>query len=116
MDQQRRNPQQILSECEKAAQQFAKILLAEYFKEVESRLLEFADKAKSNAQQSQLFEVLRELKKQRIEIEVSFLEEIRHGFNLFQAGKLSGKNESKEDISPNLSLMANDKLEVEGLF
>lgn len=113
MDQQKRNPQQIITECEKVAQQFARTLLAEYLKEVEARLLDFSDKAKTNAQQAQLLEVLRELKKQKIEIEVLFLEELRNGFNKFQRGQLGGQKETREDISPNLSLMATDQLEVE---
>ena len=113
MDLQRRNPQQIITECEKAAQQFVRPLLLEYINEVEARLMEFADKAKSNAQQAQLLEVCRDLRKQKVEIEVGFIEELRNGFNLFQRGKLGGQQESREDVSPNLSLMANDKLEVE---
>jgi len=113
MDQQRRNPQQMLAECEKITVQFAKTLLVDYFKEVDARLLEFADKAKNNQQQWQLLEVSRNLKKQRIEIEVSFLEGLCNGFSLFLNGKLGGKKETREDVSPNLSLVANDKLEVE---
>jgi len=112
-DQQRQSPQQIISECEKITRQFVKTLLVDYFKEVEARLLEFADKAKNNAQQWQLLEVSRSLKQQKIEIEVSFLEELRNGFSQFQSGKLGSNRIAKEDISPNLSLVANDKLEVE---
>lgn len=106
-------PQQLIADCEKLTQQFAKKVLAEFFKEVDARLLEFADKARNNAQQWQLLEVSRQLKQKKLEMEVTFLEELKDGFYRFGAGTLGAQKSRKNEASTNLSLVADDKLEIE---
>jgi len=105
--------QQIIADCEKLTYQFAKKIFADFFKEVDARLLEFADKARSNNQQWQLLEASRQLKQKKIDMEVGFLEELKDGFRHFAAGKLGGQKSRKEDASANLSLIADDTLEIE---
>src|SRR5690606_23609026 len=84
-----------------------------FFKELDARLLEFADKARSNNQQWQLLETSRRLKQKKVDMEVSFLEELKEGFRQFAAGRLGGQKSRRDDISANLSLIADDTLEIE---
>ena len=105
--------QQIVADCERFALQFAKKILADFFKELDARLLEFADKARSNNQQWQLLETSRRLKQKKVDMEVSFLEELKEGFRQFAAGRLGGQKSRRDDISANLSLIADDTLEIE---
>jgi len=105
--------QQVIADCEKITYQFAKKILVDFFKEVDARLLEFADKARNNNQQWQLLEVSRHLKQKKVDMEVSFLEELKGGFRQFSAGKLGGQKSRRDDASANLSLIADDKLEIE---
>lgn len=105
--------QQVIADCEKITYQFSKKILADFFKEVDARLLEFADKARNNNQQWQLLEASRHLKQKKVDMEVSFLEELKDGFRQYAAGKLGGLKNRRDDASANLSLVADDKLEIE---
>jgi len=105
--------QQIIADCEKITYQFSKKILADFLKEVDARLMEFADKARNNNQQWQLLEASRHLKQKKVDMEVSFLEELKEGFRQYSAGKLGGQKSRREDASANLSLIADDKLEIE---
>ncbi len=105
-------PQKIISDCKALAKQFNEKLLEGYFSEVDEKIMSFADKAKTNVQQWQLLELSRNIKNKQPEMRLLFDESISKSFDLFLQGKLGeDKPDSGQDLSPSLSLVADEKLE-----
>ncbi|HNE25852.1 MAG TPA: DUF1631 family protein [Pseudomonadales bacterium] len=82
-----------------------------FFHAAESRLLEMMDTAKNNDDQWQLMQLSRELRKQKSAISARFKLSLSESFNLFRKDQLGGKDTSKEDMSRDLSLLADEELE-----
>jgi hypothetical protein len=69
------------------------------------------DAAKSNEDQWQLLQLSRELRKQKSAMLATFKLSLSESFTLFRKDQLGGKDTSKEDMSRDLSLLADDELE-----
>ena len=82
-----------------------------FFHAAESRLLEMMDAAKSSEEQWQLMQLSRELRKHKAAMLARFKLSLSESFNLFRKNELGGKDTSKEDMSRDLSLLADDDLE-----
>lgn len=82
-----------------------------FFHAAESRLLEMMDAAKSSEEQWQLMQLSRELRKHKAAMLARFKLSLSESFNLFRKDELGGKDTSKEDMSRDLSLLADDDLE-----
>jgi hypothetical protein len=106
-----KTPKQHVSQCQSITKRFATDLITDYLKEVDEKLMEFSDKARSNVQQMQLMALTGDLKKKRKEIESIFQVELSMCFEKFLTGKLTTNLQTAEDNSPSLSLVANDALE-----
>jgi hypothetical protein len=113
MSQQNRNPLSLIQGSEKLASEFARKLLADCLKEMESRLLGLADAARTSEVQWQFLDASRQLKQKRAGVESAFLDELHQGFVLFQSGQLASPGSGREDTSPDLSLLGNEGQEIE---
>ncbi|HQQ62569.1 MAG TPA: DUF1631 family protein [Pseudomonadales bacterium] len=100
-----------LAELQNLAVSFADKLQEQYLPAVESRLMEMADMAKNNEQQWRLLQLVRETKRQKAMLGNAFKKHLADGFQQFQRNELGGKDTRKEDMSADLSLVANDELE-----
>ena len=100
------------AELERLSLEFAGRLLDLYLPTLETSLLEMAD-AERGEQQMLLLSLVRELKAKRVDITVTFKQYLSDGFALFERSELGGKAEAEEDLSTDLSLIANDELEQE---
>ncbi|HSC75847.1 MAG TPA: DUF1631 family protein [Pseudomonadales bacterium] len=82
-----------------------------FLQAMESRLMEMSDAAKNNEEQWRLLQLARELKRQKATLLMAFKRHLAAGFQAFQRGALGGKDTSKQDMSRDLSLMADEELE-----
>src|SRR6478735_1079303 len=82
-----------------------------FIQAVDSRLLEMSDAAKNNEEQWRLLQLSRELRRQKAILLMAFKRYLADGFQSFQREKLGGKDTTKQDMSCDLSLMADDELE-----
>lgn len=82
-----------------------------FIQAVDARLLEMSDAAKSNEDQWRLLQLSRELRRQKAVLLMAFKRYLADGFQSFQRDKLGGKDTTKQDMSRDLSLMADDELE-----
>ncbi len=93
------------------AQQFGGKIHELFFQAAESRLLEMMDAAKTNDDQWQLLQLSREFRKQKSAMLATFKMSLSESFNLFRKDQLGGKDTSKQDMSRDLSLLADEDLE-----
>lgn len=105
------NNARYVAELQTQAIRFADKLHEQFFPLVESRLLEMADMARNNENQWQLLQLARELKRQKPAIVQAFKKHLAGGFEKFSRDELGGKDTRKEDMSADLSLVADDELE-----
>lgn len=82
-----------------------------FLQAVEARLVEMSDAAKNNEEQWRLLQLSRELRRQKASLVMAFKKHLAEGFQAFQRDKLGGKDTSRQDMSRDLSLMADDDLE-----
>jgi hypothetical protein len=82
-----------------------------FFQAIDNRLLEMSDAAKSNDEQWQLMQLSRELRRQKAAMLAAFKRSLAESVQLFKKDQLGGKDTSKQDMSRDLSLLADDVLE-----
>ena len=92
---------------------FADKLQGLYLPALENRLMEMADNARNNEQQWRLMQLSREIKRQRAILSTHFKKSLANGFQQFQHDQLGGKDTHDEDMSTDLSLVADEALEQE---
>lgn len=100
-----------LAELQRITVRFSDELQEKFLPLAETRLLEMADTAKNNEHQWRLLQLSRDLRRQKALLAEAFRKYLIEGFHQFQHNKLGGKDTSKEDMSQDLSLVANDELE-----
>jgi hypothetical protein len=100
-----------LAELQNLSVAFADKLQEHYLPAVEARIMEMADMAKNNEQQWRLLQLVRETKRQKAMLGTAFKQYLAEGFQKFQRNELGGKDTRKDDMSADLSLVANDELE-----
>lgn len=100
-----------LAELQDLAINFADKLQEQFLPAVEARLMEMADMAKNNEQQWRLLQLVRETKRQQAMLGNAFKQYLSEGFQQFRRNELGGKDTRKEDMSADLSLVADDELE-----
>jgi hypothetical protein len=71
----------VLDQCRDTVLVFCDAQLAELFQNANAALLDFAERAESNAVQSRFFEAMGQLTRRRADIEHIFRQEINHGFD-----------------------------------
>ncbi len=90
-------------------------LVASLLDNVDDTLFDLAEKAESNATQTEYFDGMRETRKKRPRIERLFSERVARGFADFAAGRLSRARANQTDIGPGttgeLSLVDDRELE-----
>lgn len=89
-------------------------LVAELLDNVDDTLFDLAEKAESNASQTQYFDGMRETRKKRPRIERLFTERVARGFADFAAGRATRSNEVQREVfsaSGELSLVDDRELE-----
>ena len=77
----RRQYHSVLDQCRDTVLVFFDAQLSELFQNVGAALLDFAERAESNAVQSRFFEAMGQLTRRRGDIEHIFRQEINHGFD-----------------------------------
>ncbi len=82
-----------------------------FLQAVDARILEMSDSAKNNEDQWRLLQLSRELRRQKAVLLMAFKRYLADGFQSFQRDKLGGKDTTKQDMSRDLSLMADEELE-----
>lgn len=93
------------------AQQFGMKVQDLFFQAAEARLQEMMDAAKSNDDQWLLLQMQRELRRQKSAMVAAFKLSLSECFQLFRKDQLGGKDTSQQDMSRDLSLLADDELE-----
>ncbi|MCC7517119.1 MAG: DUF1631 domain-containing protein [Pseudomonadales bacterium] len=83
----------------------------DFFQAIENRVMEMSDAAKTNDEQWHLMQLSRELRRQKASMLMAFKRSVANGFQLFQKDQLGGKDTSKQDMSRDLSLLADEELE-----
>ncbi|TNF34973.1 MAG: DUF1631 domain-containing protein [Gammaproteobacteria bacterium] len=103
-----------IAELRKSSLEFSDKLLSLYLPALEAILLEMAD-ATRGSEQMQLLALVRDFKAKRDMLAGDFKHYIAEGFLQFQQKTLGNKTvaEEPEDLSTDLSLIANDELEQE---
>jgi hypothetical protein len=89
-------------------------LVAELLDNVDDTLFDLAEKAESNASQTQYFDGMRETRKKRPRIERLFTERVARGFADFAAGRATRSNEVQREVfsaSGELTLVDDRELE-----
>lgn len=88
-------------------------LLAELLDNVDDTLFDLAEKAESNASQTEYFDGMRETRKKRPRIERMFVERVTRGFADFAAGRPARTNETQRAFSASGELSLVDDRELE---
>ena len=96
-------PQQLLDHCRQLTISFTDTQLAELFENAGAALLDFAERAESNAVQGRFFEAMNELQQHRADVEGIFRQRIEAGFIDFR------------DNSPSAGEDQPDSTDAEGL-
>jgi hypothetical protein len=102
---------QHLAELQRMSISYADKLQEQFFPALDVRLMEMADAAKNNEQQWRVLQLVREIKRQKAMLATVFKKHLGEGFQQFQRNELGGKDTRKEDMSGDLSLVADDVLE-----
>ena len=108
----RRQYHTVLDQCRDTVLVFFDAQLAELFQNAGAALLDFAERAESNAVQSRFFEAMGQLTRRRGDIEHIFRQEINLGFDILgkpQTPQAAGTAEHGQGVE--LSLMEPDEME-----
>src|SRR5690606_3028554 len=100
------------TELERLSLELAGRLLELYLPALETSLLEMADTERGE-KQLLLLGLVRELKARRVDVTATFKQYVSDGFALFERNEFGGEVEAEEDLSTDLSLIANDELKQE---
>ncbi len=110
---QRRRYDAVLDQCRDTVLVFCDAQLAELFQNANAALLDFAERAESNAVQSRFFEAMGQLTRRRADIEHIFRQEINQGFDRFGKAQPPSQELSADSSLDGLelSLMEPDEME-----
>ena len=86
----------VLEQCRDLVSGFAATRLSDLFKQAGSALLDFADRAESNAVQGRFFEAMRQLQRRSADIEQIFYQELNEGFKTFAAAGIVSPDDDDE--------------------
>ena len=103
-----------LEQCRQLVSAFVDAHLAELFQRAGTALLDFAERAESNAVQGRFFEAIGQLQRRRPDIEQIFHEEINTGFLKFGSPQRSSPEDGPDSSSIDgveLSLLEPDEME-----
>lgn len=107
----RRGP--LVEQCRRKIFDYCGARLAELFEHADTALLEFAERAESDAVQSRFFEAMRQISRQRVDIEKIFREGLNQGFKRL-AGEGATAPERATQAAPQgieLALIEPDEME-----
>ena len=109
----RRQYDAVMDQCRDTVLVFFDTQLADLFQNAGAALLDFAERAESNAVQSRFFEAMGQLTRRRSDIEHIFRQEINLGFDVLGKSKpqSSEASESGEGFGVELSLVEPDEME-----
>jgi len=109
----RRQYDAVMDQCRDTVLVFFDTQLADLFQNAGAALLDFAERAESNAVQSRFFEAMGQLTRRRSDIEHIFRQEINLGFDVLGKSKpqCSEASESGEGFGVELSLVEPDEME-----
>jgi len=105
--------QQVIGQCRDLALIELSALLSEMYNHAEPALLEFADKAESNAIRSIFIEASQDVREMRPIVEQTFQKEISKGYANFLHKRTSTPEESKADTSQHSQWSLIDKTDFE---
>jgi len=103
----------IVEQCRNKVLTYCDVRLKELFQNAGTALLEFAERAESNAVQSRFFEAMGQLNRRRADIELMFRQEMNNGFDGLVGGG-RGVLDPSEDAGPQgmeLALVEPDEME-----
>lgn len=104
----------ILESCHKMMSDHLTTLVDRMFANTDAGLLDFAEKAESNAAQAVFFEAMNEVRKKRPDVERCFHREVRKSFDQFPEWapqSKEGEDEADEDSEFSFSLVKDDTME-----
>lgn len=104
----------ILDNCQKMARSHLSSLVDRMFENTDIGLLDFAEKAESNAAQAMFFEAMNEVRKKRPDVERRFHKEVLNSFEAFPDWSPSSdesEDEVDEDSEFSFSLVKDDTME-----
>jgi hypothetical protein len=109
----RRQYEAVMDQCRDTVLVFFDTQLADLFQNAGAALLDFAERAESNAVQSRFFEAMGQLTRRRSDIEHIFRQEINLGFDVLGKSKppSSEASESGDGFGVELSLVEPDEME-----
>lgn len=103
--------QKVVAELERRSTDFATRLMAAFVPEIVEQLSDMADRAKNNDQAWHLLQLSRDIKQRERELSSQFNGGIAHSFQAYRQGTLGKGNSVVNELSSDLSLLANDELE-----
>jgi Protein of unknown function (DUF1631) len=105
--------QSLLERCQEMEFSHLRPLMDRMFENADVALLDFAEKAESNAAQAVFFEAMNEVRKKRKNIEQHFYTELKNSFSIFPARPDEKPTETEQDTGlGNLSLVETDEVET----
>lgn len=103
---------ELLSQCESKTIEISGKGLQSLFERVDDSLFDMAERADSNQVQTQYFDGMREIRRQRSKVESEFRRQISRGFREFANGHSAVPEEfDQPENADGLSLVENDELE-----
>ena len=90
--------QTLLDSCQEMEFSHLRPLMDRMFENADVALLDFAEKAESNAAQAVFFEAMNEVRKKRTSIEQHFYTELKSGFSSFPIQTRPQTNENQDKI------------------
>ena len=106
--------ERLLEHCRQRTTSFADIQLAELFENAGAALLDFAERAQSNAVQGRFFEAMNQLQRHRSDVASTFRQRIQAGFTRF-SDTMTAEGEDQSDHgdaqSAELSLLSPEEIE-----
>lgn len=100
-----------LKACQKIAVENSRKAFGDFVKVFEEKLLEYIDKARTNAEHTHLQDAVREIKRKQTELSRHFLGYLGEGFIRFKNGELETNTGEEKYRSDMLSLVDNEDLE-----
>lgn len=107
----------LIQECKNIASEQLNLLLQAYFAKVDDELFKLSDKAENNRLQSDFFEAMRFVRRERDQLHGSYMQSFLEHYDDFWRGKphqfCAGKNEAQSLEEDKFALVENESLEEE---
>ncbi len=101
----------VVRDCYVRAKRYSSEKLPQYFQSLDAALFELAENARSNQEQSNIYDCLRVFREQKTVVEAHFGDVLKQGFEKFMQGESLDYIGSSDAEDGNLAILQNDDLE-----